>query len=258
MTIAGRTQMMSQYSVHDTLGRLKLMGFQGAEICLENEKFDVRADLLDDYVLDAIRDRVVELEMKSVSLSYHANYIADDAAFDLTKKAIIATPRVGAKIFVFSGARQDKLSDPSTQWEVMARRTRELVTVAEDQGVILAKEPEPDFICGTSAELIRLMDQIDSPTLRCNLDLGHSFLCDPDPMEAVRTLGEKIVHGHIENLKRGVHNHRVPQDGDMDLAAYIAALKAVGFDGQLALDLYGYDYEAVAPDAAAYLKALVG
>jgi sugar phosphate isomerase/epimerase len=84
------------------------------------------------------------------------------------------------------------------------------------------------------------------------------FLCDPDPMQAIAQLGDKIVHCHVENMRSGVHDHLLPQEGDMDLGAYIRALAKVGFDGGLALDLYKYDYEAIAPESIGYLRGLIG
>jgi sugar phosphate isomerase/epimerase len=55
----------------------------------------------------------------------------------------------------------------------------------------------------------------------------------------------------------GVHDHLIPQEGDMDLAAYLAVLAGTSFTGGLALDLYKYDYEAVAGEAIAYLRGLI-
>jgi sugar phosphate isomerase/epimerase len=53
-------------------------------------------------------------------------------------------------------------------------------------------------------------------------------------------------------------DHLLPQEGDMDLGAYIQALTRVGFDGGLALDLYKYDYEAIAPRSIDHLRGLIG
>ncbi len=85
-----------------------------------------------------------------------------------------------------------------------------------------------------------------------------------EPLELLSLLGdvafkdgEKIVHCHVENMATGVHNHLLPQEGDMDLGAYIGALAEAGFTGGLALDLYSYDYEAIAPGAIEYLRGLI-
>jgi sugar phosphate isomerase/epimerase len=185
----------------------------------------------------------------------HQDYIYDDRLLQETKKAIRMTRAVGTDVFVFSGTK--KRTGDQAEWDRMIARTRELVEVAEECGVTLAEEFEPDFIVGSTADLLHLFDEIPSPNLAANLDLGHVFLCDPDPMAAIAQLGSKIVHGHVENMRAGVHDHLRPQEGDMDLGAYVAALSAAGFEGGLALDMYRYDYEAEAPAAIAFLRDLI-
>jgi sugar phosphate isomerase/epimerase len=75
-------------------------------------------------------------------------------------------------------------------------------------------------------------------------------------MQSITTLSSKIVHCHIENMRTGVHDHLLPQEGNMDLGAYLSRLDDVGFAGGLALDVYKYDYEAAAPEAIAFLRGL--
>ena len=54
-----------------------------------------------------------------------------------------------------------------------------------------------------------------------------------------------------------MHDHLVPQEGDMDLRACFDALSAIGFERGLALDIYKYDYPQVAPQAVAHLRRLM-
>jgi len=58
-------------------------------------------------------------------------------------------------------------------------------------------------------------------------------------------------------MAAGVHEHLLPQEGDMDLKVYLQALQSVGYTGPLSLDLYKHDYEVVAPGATAYLRGLL-
>ncbi len=60
-------------------------------------------------------------------------------------------------------------------------------------------------------------------------------------MAAIASLEGKVAHCHIENMGTDVHCHLLPWQGDMDLAGYIGALRGIGFDGPLALDLYNED-----------------
>lgn len=251
MKILGRTQPLSSYGICDALHKISALGFDGVEICLENP--DLTPDQLSESLAQTVRKSVVALGLSPHSVSYHKDYIHDDRAFADTRWAIQLTPEFGTNLFVFSGGP----TLPGQQdWGKMIERTQELVRLAEQSGVILAQEFEPGFIVGSTKDLHQLFTEIPSANLQANLDLGHVFLCDPDPLEAIASLKGRIVHGHVENMKTGVHRHLLPQEGDMDLKRYLSALKAVGFEGGLALDLYEQNYEAVASDAIAYLKQL--
>jgi len=203
----------------------------------------------------AVRERVQALGLRPHSVSYHKDYVYDDRQFDLTRRAIGLAPEFGAQVFVFSGPF--RRTGDAAEWERMVERTRQLARLAESRGVTLAEEFEPGFVVGSTADLLRLFEEVGSDSLAANLDLGHAFLCDPDPLGAIRRLAPRIVHGHIENMRAGVHEHLLPHEGDMNLADYLRALARAGFQGGLALDLYKHDYEAVAPDAIAYLRRLI-
>lgn len=253
MQILGRTQPLAMYPVLRSLEIIKSLGFDGVEICLEND--DMAPDVLTPELITAVRRQVTDLGLAPYSISYHKDYLYSDAYFELTKDAIRLTPEFGTNLFVFSGPA--KRDNDSNAFDRMVARTRELADVAEGSGVILAEEFEPNFVVGTTADLLRLFEAVDSPALTANLDLGHVFLCDPDPVGAIHAVGDRVVHCHVEGMATGVHNHLLPQEGDMDLAAYLQALADIGFNGPLSFDLYNHDYEVVAGDAIAYIRELL-
>jgi sugar phosphate isomerase/epimerase len=254
MYLSGRTQpLYPRYSILDALPAIKRLGFDGVEICLEID--EISPANLTAQSIAAIRAQVEALGLAPHVVGYHKDYIYDDALFELSKQAIRQTRAFGAGILIFSTA-VTRTGDRE-EWQRLLERTRVLVSLAEDEGVILAQEAEPGFIVSATADLLRLFDAIPSDNLAANFDLGHAFLTDPDPLAAIRQVGPKIVHGHIENMHTGLHDHSLPQQGDMDLGAYLTALAEVGFTGALALDLYKYDYEAVAPEAVAFLRGKI-
>lgn len=251
MKLLGRTQPLAHYPIDTCLDVIQRLGFDGVEVCLEHPDLDPA--LLTPAMAHAVRDRIRSLGLHPHSVSLHVNYIYDDAAFAATQHGIRLTPDFGTRLFVFAGA--PPRADDATAWARMLERTRELVALATACDVVLAQEFEPGFIVGCSADVLRLLAAIPSPHLAVNLDLGHVFLCDPDPLQAIAQLGPSTVHGHVENMRAGVHRHLPPAaEGDMDLPAYLHALAATGFSGGLALDLYQDDYEDVAPAAIRYLR----
>ena len=253
IALYGRTQPLAHYPTGECLQVIARLGFDGAEICLENE--DIHPELLDDDAVKRLADAIEAAGLTSFSISYHKDYIYNDAFWAGTRRAIEVARMLGSEVCVFGDAT--KRSGDMEEWHRMVLRTQELVAVAEGEGVVIAKEFEPGFIVGCTADLLRLFAEIPSDKLAANLDLGHVFLCDPDPMQAIRQVGAKMVHGHIENMRAGVHEHLLPHEGDMDLRQSLAALKEIGFDGGLALDLYKHDYEAVAAPALAFLRGLL-
>ena len=245
--------MLSQYPLLESLDVIKALGFDGAEICVERRDWSW-VDF-DDALIAAVRERTAALELVPYSFSLHQDYVYDDRLLEETKRAIGVTRALGADVFVFSGTK--RRTGDQAEWERMIDRTRELVEVAARYNVVLAQEFEPGFIVGSTADLLRLFEEIPSPYLAANADLGHLFLCDPDPLQSIAQLGPKIVHCHVENMRVGVHDHLLPQEGDMDLRAFFDALSAIGFEGGLALDIYKYDYQRVAPRAVAHLRRLM-
>ena len=250
MHIYGRTQPLAHQPILDALAILGRLGFAGVEICLENP--DLAPERLTEDLARRVGEQAQALGLTR-SVSYHKDFIHDDAMLAATKKAIRLTPAFGATVFVYAGSRPR--AGEAGAWERMVARTRELVQVAEEVDVVLAQEFEPGFIVGCTADLHRLFAEVPSGHLQANLDLGHVFLCDPDPMAAIASLRGRIVHCHIENMACGVHCHLPPWEGDMDLAAYLRALDAIGYVGPLALDLYNEDYEQVGARAVSFLQA---
>lgn len=102
----------------------------------------------------------------------------------------------------------------------MISQTRELVRLAEQHQVILCEEFEPGFVVGSILVLEKLFAQNPSANLQANLDLGHIFLCNSEPLAAIGSLIGRIMHGHTENMKTGIHRHFVPQKGDMNLKVF--------------------------------------
>ena len=250
MKLLGRTQPLSHYPIDTALQVIHRLGFDGVELCLEHPDLDPHR--LTSHQAHAVGAEVQRLELHPHSVSLHVDYIYDETAFAATLQAIRLTRDFGTRLFVFAGS--PARGEDADAWQRMLDRTHALLEVAADCDVVLAQEFEPGFIVGCSADVQRLLHDIPSPHLAVNLDLGHVFLCDPDPLQAIRQLGPYTVHGHVENMRAGVHRHLPPYEGDIDLRAYLHALYATGCSAGLALDLYQHDYEAVAPEAIRYLR----
>ena len=256
MYYLARTQMLSNYSYLESLKLVLELGYDGAEISISDKNFKVRDSF---FNKDTIKDiKSIITKMKSVSISCHMDYVNNDENLKLIIKTFTVAQELGIDIVIINGAKSTAKNEEQKkeEWEKMIYQTAQLCLEAEKRGIRIAKEYEPNFITNSTKKLLKVFEEINSANLYANIDLGHVFLCDPEPMEALNNLQGKIIHGHIENMKKDIHDHLLPYEGDMDLSLYLNKLTEIGFDGPLALDLYKYDYESVLKKSLNYLRSL--
>ncbi len=258
MKLTGRTMMLEHYSTDACIAKLKELGFDGIELCFIQHDFQFRPDMIEPFFAAHTVETCKRLGMPIESMSYHGDYIFSEQTYQNIQKAIAATPMYGTNICIIAGAAKRIDHDPQTDWDLFVSHMKVLLAIAAQHGVYLAMEYEPGMVCGTTAEFFQLIADLQSDELaahlKVNLDVGHTFLCEPDPMAAIASLAGYIVHGHVENMRRGVHRHLPPHIGDMVVGDYLKAAADAGFDGAFALDLYQDDYTEVSPAALAFLR----
>lgn len=126
---------------------------------------------------------------------------------------------------------------------------------ADRVGVDASFEPEPGMLIETVAEYERLTER--HPTLKLALDTGHCLVTeDIEPDAAVTKHAQRLGTVAIEDMRRGDHTHLPFGQGDMDVAAVLAALTAVKFPRLVCVELSRESpraHEAI-PESIAYLK----
>src|SRR5262249_52173822 len=94
----------------------------------------------------------------------------------------------------------------------------------------------------SSALLRRTLDDLKSPNLKVNLDPANMLLYDKDdPLKAVELLAADIRSVHVKDANRppnpGVWGEEVPLGrGQTNTAAFVKALKRVGYRGALCIE----------------------
>lgn len=131
--------------------------------------------------------------------------------------------------------------------------------IAAEKGVMLAFETGQE-----TAELLkRTLEDLNAPNFKVNFDPANMLLYDMgDPIRAVELLGDAIQSVHLKDAKRpktpGTWGEEVPLGkGEVDIKAFVKALKRVGFTGPLVVEREVGDQEARIADVAyglAYLK----
>jgi sugar phosphate isomerase/epimerase len=127
----------------------------------------------------------------------------------------------------WSGRKPADLSDE----DALARLTdgcRRVLDVAERVNVRLAFEPEPGMFIDTTARFAELHDRINHPLFGLTLDIGHVHCRGDGPIAArIAEWSPRLFNVHIEDMRRGVHDHLPFGQGEIDFPPVLAALQAL-------------------------------
>lgn len=116
---------------------------------------------------------------------------------------------------------------------------RTCCALCEAAGLRYALETHPYRWATTAMSLLRLIEHVGSSALGVNLDPSHLFPCGEMPQIAVYQLGSRVFHCHFSDNDGQSNAHWRPGKGKVDWRATLAALRDVGFDGVMSLELEG-------------------
>ncbi len=126
---------------------------------------------------------------------------------------------------------------------------------AERHGVVFAVETGTE----SGKTLHGLLETVDLPTVRCNLDPANLLVRGYDPVEAVLELAEMIVHTHARDALHeaaGDIGREVPLgQGDLDWDSYMHALAEIEYHGWFTVERhYAAEPQAEVAQAVAFLR----
>jgi sugar phosphate isomerase/epimerase len=138
----------------------------------------------------------------------------------------------------------------------LATACRELSIFAAGSGVRLAFEPEPGMFIDTMDKFAELRERVNHPAFGLTLDIGHLHCMGEPIVESIRRWKDNLWNVHIEDMRRGVHEHLMFGDGEIDFPPVLAALKEIGYTGGVHVELSRHSHDAVetARKALAFLK----
>lgn len=114
---------------------------------------------------------------------------------------------------------------------------RRCCAICEDAGLKFALEPHPHRYMTGAASMLRLIEHVQSPVLGMNLDPSHLFPLGELSDAVVYQLGSRIFHCHFSDNDGLTNVHWRPGQGKIDWEALMRALKSVGFDGVISIEL---------------------
>ncbi len=186
--------------------------------------------------------------------TYHPTWIEEDAGLvaervEHTLNVIRMAAGLGAKTVSLQPGGPLGRMDRGVALGLYEAGLRECLPLAAAENITLMVEPEPGLLIQHSWECVEFLERVGHPNLKMNADLGHFYCVGEDPATVLRTCAARIAHIHVEDiLENRVHQHRIPGEGTMEWEGIFGAMRAMGYEGWVTVELY--PYESTAEEAA--------
>jgi D-psicose/D-tagatose/L-ribulose 3-epimerase len=133
---------------------------------------------------------------------------------------------------------QQEVIKPQDQWKWAVDNVRTLGEYAADLGLEIAIELEPFklSLVNTLDLMVQFLNDVNHPAVRANMDISHLHLAHT-PAADIQRLKGRIAHVHISDCDGKVHGDLPPGRGVVDFIPYLQALKDVGFNGTVSIEL---------------------
>ena len=117
---------------------------------------------------------------------------------------------------------------------------------AAERQVRLAFEPEPGMFIDTMDWFAELQERVSHPAFGLTVDMGHLCCLGEVPAAPhLRRWRDRLWNVHIEDMRRGVHDHLMFGEGEVDFAEVLGALPEVGYAGGVHVELSRHSHDAV-------------
>jgi sugar phosphate isomerase/epimerase len=269
MKLAFSTNAYLNFSFGEAVDRLARIGYTAVEIMadvphawpaylLEEQKDAIRAALarnrlqisnINAFMMHAVNDPRQRY--------WYPSWIEPDPHYrririDHTRRALTLARELGAPcITTEPGGPVEAGASWQAALKLFVEMIKPVAEHAEKEGVLLLVEPEPGLLIETVDQFEEFMSHIDSPAVGLNYDIGHAYCVGDDAATTIPRVAKYIRHFHLEDIAATrVHQHLIPGEGAIDFVSALRAIRDIGYNGWITIELYPY---VANPDEAARL-----
>jgi len=221
-----------------TLKLLAECGYSAVELCLEHPQ--VNPSNPNFIGLNSLKQALKKYRLAASSVSFHGKNELWDLKENYCKAGISLASELEVNLFITGSQTSGGLRNFSR----MCDFSNDMINFAGKSGVTLALEPEPGTIIHDTAAALKLMNALQSEDLMLNLDIGHAYLTEKDLIQDILQWDGRIVHTHIEDIKKPEHQHLLPGDGEIDFMQVFRAFEFINYKGYYIIDLFDFSEQA--------------
>ena len=261
MFLGYNTNGFAHHRLEDTVDILAELGYRGLGLTADFHTIDPLADRWTD------RARRLDVRLRKarmrVVVETGARFIIDPrrkhkpTLLDPDRHAALdrlyfleACVRLGAAleadaVSFWSGAAQDD-SPPRIHMARLVEACLRLSDFAGDRGIRLAFEPEPGMFIDTMDKFAELHGKVNRRNFGLTLDIGHLVCMGETPVGAhIRRWQDWLWNVHIEDMRKGAHDHLMFGEGEVDFADVMSALRGAGYRRGVYVELSRHSHDAV-------------
>ena len=213
-----RTSGLKHLPLKEVLDGIVQAGFQTVEFCLEHPEAS-------SSTLEFARESGLEIS----AVSYHGKRDDPFTRLEMGRRAVRIAEECSVSVVV--------LGSPLVQLDSFLDETSRLYEMCIDAGIRPAWETEPGTVLDGLDEFRRFIVPL-GPGAGINLDAGHLHIQNKCTVPDITSLGNRILHVHVEGMNRSEHRHLVPGTGDLNWHDLFLGLSRAGYTGPLTVDLF--------------------
>jgi L-ribulose-5-phosphate 3-epimerase len=255
------TNGFAHHRLPDALRILAQLGYRGVALTLDYHVLDPY-DADTPRELPLIRDLLRELGLRVV-IETGARFLLDpwrkhqptllaaeaeqrERRLDFLRRSVDIAQVLSADAVSFWSGRASEPTAEAVLMERLVAGCRELTTYATERGVRLAFEPEPGMFIDTMTRFTELHERIGQPFFGLTIDIGHLHCQGELPIgEHLRRWRDRLWNVHIEDMRRGVHDHLMFGEGEIDFGEVLRVLAEIGYEGGVHVELSRHSHDAV-------------
>ncbi|HZZ79352.1 MAG TPA: sugar phosphate isomerase/epimerase family protein [Gemmataceae bacterium] len=261
MLLGYNTNGFAHHRLEDALDVLAHLGFQSVAITLDHHALNPYTPTIARDCADVrgVLERanlaaVVETGARFLLNPYKKHWPTllagekhhRELRWDFLWRSIDVCQLIGARaVSLWSGMADPEASEDAC-WRRLLDACRWLADRAATAGVRIAFEPEPGMFIDTMPKFAELHRRVDHPHFGLTLDVGHLHCMDETPIALhIERWKDWLWNVHIEDMRRGVHDHLMFGEGDMEFPPILRALTSIGYDGGVHVELSRHSHDAV-------------
>ncbi len=264
MLLAYNTNGFANHDPAEAIALLAEIGYRGVGLTLDHGLLNPFSDGLPAEI-SRFRRLLERHQMRSVvetgarflldpSLKHEPTLMTGDPAarerrIAFYRRAIdIAWALKSDCVSIWSGVLRGPLDDDAA-FDTLIHGLWQVCDYAAEKQVTIAFEPEPGMFIDRMDRFEQLLARFEAPPLRLTLDIGHLHCQNETPIaDYIRRWGNRLANVHIEDMRRGVHEHLMFGEGEIDFRTVLDEFKTIDYKGLVQVELSRHSH--VAPEAA--------